>query len=140
MDKVKYSLKLNKRPKHPRYIPSIWLHLDEFSSWSYSPLQRTNRLAVGQPTSKTIPAKQSAPNVGLEPTTLRLRVSCLPTELAGHVEPGVSVFVRLLLLYHLLLIATTPGRSKLVIFTQQTQDPRHVEIGFFGLFVRLLLL
>ena len=31
VDKVKYSLKLNKKPKHPRYISSIWLRFDEFS-------------------------------------------------------------------------------------------------------------
>ena len=49
-----------------------------------------------------------APNMELEPTT----------ELAGHVEFGVLVFVRLLLLYHLLLTTTTPGRSEFENFDQ----------------------
>ena len=43
----------------------------------------------------------------------------LPTELSTHVEFGALVFVRSLLLYHLLLIATTLGRSELIILTKQ---------------------
>ena len=45
-------------------------------------------------------------------------IHALPPELAGHVEFGVLVFVRLLLLYHL-LITTTPGRSVLIISIKQ---------------------
>ena len=47
----------------------------------------------------------------------------LPTELATCVEFGVLVFVRLPLLYHLLLIATTPGRGELISLTKE--EPTH---------------
>ena len=49
--------------------------------------------------------------MGLEPTTLRWGTL--------NVERVVLVFVRLLLLYHLLLIATTPGRSEFIILAKQ---------------------
>ena len=46
-----------------------------------------------------------APNVGLGTHDPEIK------SLAGHVEFGVMVFARLLLLYHPLLIISTPGRS-----------------------------
>ena len=48
------------------------------------------------------------------------------TELATHAEFDVLVFVRLLLLYHLFLIATTLGGSELIILTKQ-ELTRHLE-------------